>query len=34
MLGLIGWLWMVPKLAELQWKSQAPPRGTVAPETT
>src|SRR6202158_3911526 len=25
MLGLIGWIWMVPKLAELQWKPAAPP---------
>jgi hypothetical protein len=21
MLGLIGWIWMVPRLAELQWKT-------------
>jgi len=23
MLGLIGWIWMVPQLAELQWKPAA-----------
>jgi MFS family permease len=33
MLGLIGWLWMVPTLKELQWKSTARPRGAVAPES-
>jgi MFS family permease len=33
MLGLIGWIWMVPTLAELQWKSSAPPTGAVAPES-
>ncbi|MDB6082261.1 MAG: hypothetical protein JWN43_142 [Gammaproteobacteria bacterium] len=25
MLGLIGWLWMLPKLAELQWEAMAEP---------
>src|SRR6202049_1037246 len=24
-LGLVGWIWMVPKLAELQWKPAAQP---------
>jgi MFS family permease len=33
MLGLIGWIWMVPKLAQLQWKSPAPPAGAVAGES-
>jgi hypothetical protein len=25
-LGLVGWVWMVPKLAELEWKPAARPR--------
>jgi MFS family permease len=25
LLGLIGWLWMVPKLAEIKWKPATPP---------
>jgi hypothetical protein len=25
MLGLIGWIWMVPKLAELKWKPAPQP---------
>jgi MFS family permease len=29
MLGLIGWIGMVPKLAELKWKSAAAPSGTL-----
>jgi MFS family permease len=26
LLGLIGWLWMLPKLVELQWDAKAAPR--------
>lgn len=29
-LGLIGWLWMVPRLAELDWHSAAEPKGAGA----
>jgi hypothetical protein len=31
---LIGWIWMVPTLKELQWKSSAPPAGAVAQESS
>jgi hypothetical protein len=34
MLGLIGWIWMVPTLKELQWKPAARPSGAVAPESS
>ena len=30
MLGLIGWIWMVPKLAQLNWKAAAQPSGAGA----
>ena len=30
MLGVIGWIGMVPKLAELKWKSAAQPSGASA----
>jgi hypothetical protein len=33
MLGLVGWILMVPKLKELEWKHAAPPAGVVAPES-
>jgi MFS family permease len=29
-LGLVGWIWMVPKLAELQWKPAAQPASAAA----
>jgi len=32
-LGLIGWIWMVPTLQELKWKFAAAPAGAVAPES-
>ncbi len=34
MLGLVGWIWMVPKLGQLKWKFPTPPgvRGVQAPE--
>jgi ACS family hexuronate transporter-like MFS transporter len=34
MLGLIGWIWMVPTLKELQWKSSARPTGIAVPESS
>jgi len=33
MLGLIGWIWMVPTLKELQWKTAPAPTGAAAPES-
>jgi hypothetical protein len=27
MLGLIGWLWMLPNLAELPWEAEETPTG-------
>jgi MFS family permease len=29
-LGLVGWIWMVPRLGELDWKKTAAPRGLTA----
>jgi len=34
MLGLIGWIWMVPTLKELQWKIAPAPTGAAAPESS
>jgi MFS family permease len=33
-LGLVGWIWMLPKLAELQWKTEARPGAAVASESS